>query len=93
MRNELCVEFRYNFERERAYRCSCHTADDEVASASENRFRHDAVMRCVFGPRGEASCFLCDYDPCLYPPQKLHNKLRVNTPGKYNDERKHPTAL
>jgi hypothetical protein len=67
IRNGLCVESR----KEPTYRCSCHTADDEVAAASKNRFRHDAVMRCVFGPRGEASCFLCDYDPCLYPPKNF----------------------
>jgi hypothetical protein len=51
------------------HRGSRHTADNEVASASEDRFCHDTVVWCVFGARDEASCFLRDHDACLCPPK------------------------
>jgi hypothetical protein len=45
---------------------SSHSANDEEALASEDRFHHDAVVRCIPRVRGEASC-LRSHDTCLRP--------------------------
>ena len=47
------------------HRSTRHAADDEVASASQDRLRHEAVVRRVLGACNEATGLLRGHDGCL----------------------------
>ena len=89
---DVQINLQSSLSKTRGIRTYCsphHTTDGEILPASQDPFRHDAVVRCIFGACDKAACLLCNNNTRLRRPSKLqrHNCCE----DRY--ARRHPMAL